>query len=62
MRLIAVERPVSSSTEIRTPLNLGFSVAASNRDGMPVRKRDITPSRSIPMMESCGPVMPTSVM
>ena len=36
-------------------------VAASNRAGMPVRKRPSAASIVTPMIESCGPVMPTSV-
>ena len=36
-------------------------MAGSNFDGMPVRKRASDGSRSMPMMESCGPVMPASV-
>ena len=40
----------------------GFSVAVSKRVGSPVRNRWMIAERSTPMTESCGPVMPTSVM
>ena len=37
-------------------------VAGSNLVGNPVRKRASDGSRSMPMIESCGPVIPESVM
>src|SRR5262249_3252411 len=62
MPRLARARPVASSASITTPFSRGLPVAGSNRDGIPLRKRASAGSRSIPMIESCGPVMPTSVM
>ena len=60
--LIAVARPVcashsTSAPSIRTPPS-----ATSNRTGMPVRMRWVACSALTPMTESCGPVMPASVI
>ena len=56
-----VALPVASSASTITPFSRGFPVAGSNFAGSPVRKRDSAGSRSMPMIESCGPVMPASV-
>jgi len=40
----------------------GFADAGSNLVGIPLRNRSSDGSRSIPMMPSCGPVIPASVM
>ena len=45
-----------------TACSRGSPVAGSKRAGRPVVNRASTPSRSMPMTPSCGPVMPTSVM
>ena len=37
-------------------------VAGSSRVGRPVTKRRIAPSATEPITESCGPVMPASVI
>ncbi len=59
---IAVARPVAgshvtSAPSIRTPPS-----ATSKRTGMPVRIRWVASSAFTPITESCGPVMPASVI
>ena len=61
MRVMRVACPVLSSASMTTPFSRGLPVAGSNRDGMPLRKRASEGSFSMPMIESCGPVMPASV-
>src|SRR5204863_328824 len=53
--------PLSGSTPTTTAARRGSFLALSNRPGIAVRKRWITPSFSIPMTESYGPVIPMSV-
>ena len=61
-----VARPVVSSAATMTPFKRGFSVAVSKRCGsrsvVEAAKKPMIATRSTPMIESCGPVMPTSVM
>ena len=57
----AVARPVLSSASTTTPFSRGLPVAGSNRDGIALRNRASDGSVSMPMIESCGPVMPASV-
>ena len=58
-----VARPVASSAVTTTAFSRGFSVrgleALRQAGQEPLEDRD---ARSTPMTESCGPVMPTSVM
>src|SRR5439155_4331227 len=56
-----VARP-SASHSTRTPSILTSSEAVSNRTGMPVRIWRMASSACTPMTESCGPVMPASVI
>ena len=60
-RLAARARPSpphsTSAPSMRTP-----SVAGSSRTGQPVTNRLIAPSGSLPITESCGPVIPASVI
>ncbi len=61
MRVMVDALPVRSSALMTTPLRRALPVAGSNRDGMALRKRPSDPLMSMPMIESCGPVMPASV-
>ncbi len=61
MRLMAVARPVISSTLIKTDANMPGPSATSMRCGNPVKNLPSEPSVSIPMIESYGPVIPTSL-
>src|SRR6185437_189893 len=54
--------PDDSSTSMRTACIWTSLSATSKRAGSPFRKRSMMPSLPIPIIESCGPVMPTSVM
>ncbi|MCK7521310.1 MAG: hypothetical protein MZV64_28330 [Ignavibacteriales bacterium] len=51
-----------SSASMTTACRRGLPAAGSMRAGRPVTNRSSTPARSMPMIESCGPVMPASVM
>ena len=60
--LIAVARPLAGSQLTSTPSIRTPPSAASNRTGMPVRIRCDRELASTPITESCGPVIPTSVI
>ena len=59
---IALARPERGSHVTSAPSRRTPPVAVSNRTGMPVRIRRIARSVSTPITESCGPVIPTSVI
>src|SRR6266545_238612 len=58
----AVARPVARSAVTMTPLSRPGPAADSNFTGSPVTKRVSAISVVTPMIESCGPVIPASVM
>ena len=60
--LIAVARPLVASHSTSTPSIRTPPVATSKRTGIPVRMRCVASSALTPITESCGPVMPTSVI
>ena len=56
------EAVTSSSMSTTTPQRTADPAATSNRAGSWVRNLRMIASRSIPITESCGPTIPTSVM